>query len=70
MDQQTVDDEFVAHDILTHCRTYPRAEAPAAYKDANEGLNSVRIAGLAREVARRRARCVIKDSDDSLKGAA
>jgi tRNA-splicing ligase RtcB len=33
-------------------------------------LNSVRLAGLASEVARLRARFVIKDSDDSLKGAA
>jgi len=30
-------------------------------------LNSVRLAGLASEVARLRARFVIKDSDDSLK---
>jgi tRNA-splicing ligase RtcB len=70
LDQKTVDDEFVAHDILTNCRTYPKDEAPAAYKDFNEVLNSVRLAGLASEVARLRARFVIKDSDDSLKGAA
>jgi len=70
LDQGTVDAEFVAHDILTNCRTYPKDEAPAAYKDFNEVLNSVRLAGLASEVARLRARFVIKDSDDSLKGAA
>ena len=58
------------HDILTNCRNYPKDEAPAAYKDFNEVLNSVRLAGLASEVARLRARFVIKDSDDSLKGAA
>ena len=52
LDQKTVDDEFVAHDILTNCRTYPKDEAPAAYKDFNEVLNSVRLAGLASEVAR------------------
>src|SRR5688572_1130845 len=56
LDQQTVDDEFVAHDILTNCRTYPKDEAPAAYKDFNEVLNSVRLAGLASEVARLKAR--------------
>src|SRR6185369_16417871 len=66
LDQKTVDDEFVAHDILTNCRTYPKDEAPAAYKDFNEVLNSVRLAGLASEVARLRARFVIKDSDDRL----
>ena len=70
LDQQTVDDEFTAHDILTNCRFYPKDEAPAAYKDFNEVLRSVELAGLAREVARLRARFVIKDSDESLKGAA
>lgn len=70
LDQKTVDDEFTAHDILTNCRTYPKDEAPAAYKDFNEVLNSVKLAGLASEVARLRARFVLKDSDDSLKGAA
>jgi len=33
-------------------------------------LASVRLAGLASEVARLKARFVIKDADDSLKGAA
>jgi tRNA-splicing ligase RtcB len=70
LDQKSVDDEFVAHDILTNCRMYPKDEAPAAYKDFNEVLRSVEAAGLATEVARLRARFVIKDSDDSLKGAA
>ena len=70
LDQKTVDDEFIAHDILTNCRTYPKDEAPAAYKDFDEVLKSVKLAGLASEVARLRARFVIKDSDDSLKGAA
>jgi len=70
LDQKTVDDEFTAHDILTNCRTYPKDEAPAAYKDFNEVLASVRLAGLASEVARLKARFVIKDADDSLKGAA
>ena len=56
--------------ILTNCRTYPKDEAPAAYKDFNEVLKSVERAGLASEVARLRARFVIKDSDDSLKGTA
>jgi tRNA-splicing ligase RtcB len=70
LDQKTVDAEFDAHDILTNCRFYPKDEAPAAYKDFDEVLRSVEKAGLAREVARLRARFVIKDSDTSLKGAA
>jgi tRNA-splicing ligase RtcB (3'-phosphate/5'-hydroxy nucleic acid ligase) len=70
LDQKTVDDEFVANDILTNCRQYPKDEAPAAYKDFDAVLDSVKLAGLASEVARLKARFVIKDSDESLKGAA
>ncbi len=70
LDQATVDREFVDADILTNCRTYPKDEAPAAYKDFNEVLRSVELAGLASEVARLRARFVIKDADESLRGAA
>lgn len=70
LDQRTVDNEFTAHDILTNCRKYPKDEAPSAYKDFNEVLKSVKLAGLASEIARLRARFVIKDSDESLKGAA
>jgi tRNA-splicing ligase RtcB len=70
LDQKTVDDEFVANDILTNCRQYPKDEAPAAYKNFDAVLDSVKAAGLATEVARLKARFVIKDSDASLKGAA
>ncbi|MBK7998907.1 MAG: RtcB family protein [Verrucomicrobia bacterium] len=70
LDQKTVDDEFVANDILTNCRQYPKDEAPAAYKDFDAVLDSVKSAGLATKVARLKARFVIKDSDASLKGAA
>jgi tRNA-splicing ligase RtcB len=70
LDQQTVDAEFEAHDVLTNCRKYPKDEAPAAYKDFNEVLRSVEAADLASEVARLKARFVIKDADTSLKGAA
>ena len=51
------------HDILTNCRNYPKDEAPAAYKDFDEVLRSVKSAGLATEVARLKARFVIKDGD-------
>ena len=70
LDQRTVDEELAAHDILSNCRQYPKDEAPAAYKDFNAVLDSVRLAGLATEVARLRARFVIKDADESLGGAA
>ena len=63
LDQQTVDAEFDAHDILTNCRRYPIDESPAAYKDFKEVLRSVEAAGLAKPVARLRARFVIKDAD-------
>ncbi|MEZ6131774.1 MAG: RtcB family protein [Planctomycetaceae bacterium] len=63
LDQGVVDQSFENADILTNCRTYPKDEAPAAYKDFNEVLRSVKAAGLASEVARLRARFVIKDGD-------
>ena len=56
LDQKTVDDEFVANDILTNCRLYPKDEAPAAYKDFDAVLDSVKAAGLVSEVARLKAR--------------
>ena len=62
LDQATVDSEFDDADVLTNCRVYPRDEAPAAYKDFNEVIQSVELAELAREVARLQARFVIKDS--------
>ena len=70
LNQRAVDDELQALDILSNCRQYPKDEAPAAYKDFNEVLRSVELAGLASEVARLRARFVIKDGDTSLRGAA
>ncbi len=60
--QNKVDEQFDDADILTNCRQYPLDEAPAAYKDFNEVLRSVELAGLAREVARLHARFVIKDA--------
>lgn len=70
LNQQTVDAELEAHDILTNCRQYPVDEAPAAYKDFTEVLRSVEKAGLASSVARLKARFVLKDADASLGGAA
>lgn len=63
LDQKKIDKSFDDADILTNCRNYPRDEAPAAYKDFEEVLTSVRKAGLASEVARLKARFVIKDGD-------
>ncbi|MDO4571160.1 MAG: RtcB family protein [Planctomycetia bacterium] len=63
LNQQAVDQEFADADILTNCRQYPVDEAPSAYKNFDDVLNSVVEAGLAREVARLHARFVIKDTD-------
>jgi tRNA-splicing ligase RtcB len=63
LDQKQIDASFDKADILTNCRQYPIDEAPRAYKDFEEVLDSVKGAGLASEVARLRARFVIKDSD-------
>ncbi len=60
---KSIDQSFEDHDILTNCRNYPVDEAPAAYKDFDEVLRSVKSAGLATEVARLKARFVIKDND-------
>jgi tRNA-splicing ligase RtcB len=62
-DQQAIDASFAESDILTNCRQYPKDEAPAAYKDFAEVLRSVEMADLAKEVARLKARFVIKDAD-------
>ena len=59
--QTTIDNDFRDADILSNCRFCPKDEAPAGYKDFNEVLRSVELADRAREVARLRARFVIKD---------
>jgi tRNA-splicing ligase RtcB len=61
--QKEIDQSFDDADILTNCRNYPKDEAPAAYKDFDEVLKSVESADLAHEVARLKARFVIKDAD-------
>lgn len=61
LDQREIDASFDKMDILTNVRQYPKDEAPAAYKDFDEVLRSVKLAGLAAEVARLKARFVIKD---------
>lgn len=65
LDQKSIDQSFDTADILTNCRSYPKDEAPAAYKDFDEVLRSVKQAGLATEVARLKARFVIKDGDQA-----
>jgi tRNA-splicing ligase RtcB len=65
LDQVAIDKSFDQHDILTNCRQYPKDEAPAAYKNFDEVLRSVKSAGLASEVARLKARFVIKDGDQA-----
>ena len=65
LNQAEIDKSFLERDILTNCRQYPRDEAPMAYKDFEEVLRSVKLAGLASEVARLEARFVIKDASDA-----
>jgi tRNA-splicing ligase RtcB len=65
LDQKSIDQSFDEADILTNCRNYPKDEAPAAYKDFDEVLRSVHLAQLATEVARLKARFVIKDGDQA-----
>ena len=48
-------------DVISNCRHYPIDEVPDAYKDFAEVLRSVELAGLATEVAKLRAKFVIKD---------
>ena len=62
LDQKEVDTELNAHDIMHNSRAYPRDEAPDAYKDFQEVLNSVEQAELASVVAKLKARFVIKDA--------
>lgn len=65
LNQQVVDEEFDANDILSNCRNYPIDEAPNAYKDFKEVLRSVKKAGLAKEVCKLKARFVIKDGSEA-----
>ena len=61
LDQVTVDKDLDQHDVLSNCRQYPLDEAPDAYKNFDDVLDSVKSAGLASAVARLKARFVIKD---------
>ncbi len=65
LDQAEIDNELEAHDILSNCRQYPKDEAPDAYKDFFEVVKSVELAGLAKPVARLKARFVIKDGGEA-----
>lgn len=61
LDQQAIDAGLQEHDVMSNCREYPRDEAPDAYKNFKDVLASVESAGLASEVARLKAKFVIKD---------
>ncbi|MGJ8672832.1 RtcB family protein [Rubritalea sp.] len=62
LDQKEVDAGMNEADILFNGRSYPRDEAPDAYKDFKEVLESVEKAELAHKVAHLHARFVIKDA--------
>lgn len=68
--QESIEEQLAAHDIISNCRVYPKDEAPQAYKNFDEVLQSVEKANLARRVANLKARFVIKDGDKSNGGAA
>ncbi len=70
LNQNEVNSQFEDNDILTNCRNYPIDEAPAAYKNFAEVINSVEKAGLASSVAKLKAKFVIKDQDKAYGGAA
>ncbi|WP_286763924.1 MULTISPECIES: RtcB family protein [Rhodopirellula] len=61
LNQTVIDQNLLDHDVISNCRVYPRDEAPDAYKDFAEVLKSVTKAGLADEVARLKAKFVLKD---------
>lgn len=61
LDQDEIEKDFIDHDIMYNSRSYPRDEAPDAYKNFEDVLESVEKAELAFGVARLRARFVIKD---------
>ncbi|MDR1923692.1 MAG: RtcB family protein [Planctomycetaceae bacterium] len=63
LNQNNVDKEMNDADILCNCRNYPLDEAPDAYKNFEDVLASVKISGLAKEVARLNAKFVIKDGN-------
>jgi tRNA-splicing ligase RtcB len=65
LSQQQVDQDLEQHDILSNCRLYPKDEAPSAYKDFRQVIDSVLSAGLASQVAHLAAKFVIKDSAES-----
>ncbi|MDR2644358.1 MAG: RtcB family protein [Planctomycetaceae bacterium] len=65
LNQKVVDNEMKDADILTNCNRYPLDEAPAAYKNFDDVLQSVKLSGLAREVARLYATFVIKDNNQA-----
>ncbi len=64
LDQTRIDQEFESLDIMSNCKFYPKDEAPAAYKDFAQVLGSVQQAGLADEVAKLKAKFVIKDGSE------
>lgn len=61
LDQQSIDAGLLEQDVMSNCRVYPKDEAPDAYKNFEDVLSSVHQAGLAIEVARLKAKFVIKD---------
>lgn len=64
LQQEYVDSFFLEADVVTNQKNYPVDEAPDAYKNFDDVLQSVVEAGLASEVARLKALFVLKDASD------
>ncbi len=62
LDSRKVKRSLEDADVISNCRNYPIDEAPDAYKDFAEVLKSVKMAGMAEEVAKLEARFVLKES--------
>jgi tRNA-splicing ligase RtcB len=63
LDQAAVDRSLDERDILVNARHVPLDEAPEAYKDIREVIDTIAGAGLARVVATCRPLMVLKGHD-------
>jgi tRNA-splicing ligase RtcB len=61
--QKDINAHMEQADIVSNCRNYPVDEAPAAYKNYSDVIDSVQKAGLASLVARLKPVMNIKDND-------
>lgn len=70
LNQRAVEQNLSDNDIMYNGRQYPLDEAPDAYKNFNQVIDSIEMAKLARTVAKLRTKFVIKDNEGTAEGAA